>query len=112
MPQPDAGIELMLDQLREMPKPDRMAVLARLSPRERQALNAHRRRLSMRPASPFSAEIAERVEGETHARMTQAARNALREAVARVAPESETAAAPRSLFETVTDALSRLGAGR
>lgn len=95
---PEARLDTLLDQLRMLPAGDRKAVLAKLSPRERDRLRAKLRGAPPpKPMSPWSADIAERVAKDDA--LTAAGRAALTRAVAAVMPvESET---PGSLFDAL-----------
>ncbi|MES2442139.1 MAG: hypothetical protein V4574_04860 [Pseudomonadota bacterium] len=95
---PEARLDALLDQLRMLPTGDRKAVLARLSPPEREQIRARLRgEAPPRSASPWSADIAHRVEKDSP--LTAAGRAALARAVAaRRAPEPEPAG---SLFDAL-----------
>ena len=79
---PEAGLDLLLDQLKALPAVDRKAVLARLTPVERRRIRA---RLNGRPAapaepeSPWSQDIGARIRGAeaADAPLTAAGRKAL-----------------------------------
>ena len=95
---PEARLDTLLDQLRMLPAGDRKAVLAKLSPREREQIRVRQRGSPPpRPASPWSQDIADRVADDTA--LTSAGRAALARAVAAhmpVEPES-----PGSLFDAL-----------
>lgn len=94
---PEARLETLLDQLDALPRADRKAILARLSPRERARLRA-RRRAPGRPASPFSPDIAARVaaamQDGADVPITDAGRAALARALAASAGAAAQADAP------------------
>src|SRR4051812_1024970 len=82
---PEARLDTLLDQLRALPAGDRKAVLARLTPHEREQVRARLRGAPPpRPASPWSPDIADRVEDDSA--LTASGRAALTRAVAASKP--------------------------
>ena len=79
---PEAGLDLLLDQLKALPAADRKAVLARLTPVERRRIRVRLTGRSAAPAapeSPWSQDIAARIGGAeaADAPLTAAGRKAL-----------------------------------
>ncbi|MET0247979.1 MAG: hypothetical protein ABW182_14610 [Sphingomonas sp.] len=94
---PEDRLERLVEQLKGLPRADRDAILARLSLDERAEIKARLRGSAQRPWSPFSADIAARIEAGDEAPLTNAARASLADAASRRA----NAAVPGSLAEVV-----------
>ncbi len=76
---PEARLDILIDALREMLAADRRAVLARLGAEERRRVRARLAALAsgpVEPASPYSADIAARLEARDTG-LTVAGRRAL-----------------------------------
>lgn len=97
MAQSESGLTPLLGELHALAPGDRAAVLARLTPDERERMRMLLRGAagSARPASPYSPDIAERI-ARPETVPTDAARTALAAllAEARAAGEAEGTAAP------------------
>ena len=99
---PEASLDTLVDQLRQLPAGDRNAILALLGPAERKSLRTRMRGAPApsEPRSPYSADIAACVaaaKADDPTRMTAAARRALLDAQ----PVAIVEARPPSLFETL-----------
>lgn len=84
MPSPDAKLSVLMAQLRGLPAGDRRAILARLSPDERERASAELRVPPKAPlrVSPYSDDIEQRISAGDQSPMTEAGRTTLAAAVA------------------------------
>jgi len=80
---PETGLETLIEQLGGLPAGDRKAILARLTPGQRERARARLRRAARPPipSSPYSADIAKRVTEGAAAPITPAAQAALASAL-------------------------------
>ena len=102
---PEARLETLIGQLRALPAGDRRAILARLSPGERDRIVAGLRGRPDKPArrtSPYSEDIDARIVARDAAPMTEAGRAALAAAV------TVAGAAPEKAGESLADAFAGL----
>jgi hypothetical protein len=103
---PEARLDTLIDQLKGLPGPDRRAILARLTPRERGTVRARLRgatESAATPASPFSADIAARLSaGAADTAMTGLAFTTLENAAAALHGVKPDQARPGSLVDAVT----------
>lgn len=114
---PEARLDTLVEQLRSLPAGDRKAILARLSPPERERIRARLRGAgaSVAHSSPFAADIAARVAAVSHTGadvpMTAAGKAALTKALA-IKPDSASAATPPpgSLVDAVAGLWRKRGA--
>jgi hypothetical protein len=77
-------LDTLIEQLRRLPGADRRAILALLSPHERERVRARLRGAvgaAARPVTPFSADIAARIAAGADAPITGACRAALADAL-------------------------------
>lgn len=78
---PEDRLERLVEQLKGLARADREGVMARLSADERSEIKTRLRGSAQRPWSPYSADIAARIEAGDQAPLTSAARSALHESV-------------------------------
>src|SRR5688572_23758585 len=108
---PEAGLDTLVDQLRALPPADRRAILSRLSPAQRERVRARLRGAAspagISQASPYSADIAERVAALGEESAVSATTSRGKAALARAAASQiDTVQPPRT--GTLLEAVARL----
>ncbi|MBO9714798.1 hypothetical protein [Sphingomonas sp.] len=107
---PEPRLDMLLEELGKLPGADRRAIIARLTPRERERIRA---RLSgwgdVRQASPYSADIAARIADPEGAAVTVAGRAALADALRASGEESAAVIEARSLASALAGWFRRWG---
>lgn len=108
MSEPEVGLDTLMSQMSDLPRADRVAILSRLTARDRKRLARNSAQRDAARLSPFCPDIARRIADVQGTAMTPAGRHALMVAVGVVDPRPEPVAQKSSLLDSVVDRFRRL----